>query len=66
MSESVRATVQKVLDGVPEDASLEDVIYELYVLSRIEQGLADIEAARTVSHEDVRKEHEEWRRSVGL
>jgi predicted transcriptional regulator len=31
-------------------------MYELYVKQKIEEGLADIEAGRTVSHEEVKAE----------
>ena len=31
-------------------------MYELYVKEKIEDGLADIEAGRTISHEQVKAE----------
>jgi predicted transcriptional regulator len=48
---------QKVLEAVqqlPADATLEDAMERLYFLAKIERGLADADAGRTVSHEDVR------------
>lgn len=41
------------LDGLPDDASLEDAIERLAFLADIERGLADADAGRTVSHESV-------------
>ena len=51
-----KATVRAVLDRLPDDCSLEDVLYHLYVVQRIEQGLADSEAGRVIPHEQVAEE----------
>ena len=48
---------QKVLEAVqqlPADATLEDAMERLYFLAKIERGLADADAGRTVPHDDVR------------
>jgi len=41
---------------LPEDASLEDIQYHIYVRQKIEQGLADVEAGRVISHAEVQHE----------
>jgi predicted transcriptional regulator len=48
-----KARVRELLDRLPDDCTIEDVQYHLYVLDKIDQGLADIEAGRTFSHEEV-------------
>ncbi len=45
--------VREVLNRLPDDCSLDDVLYHLYVVQKIERGLADIEAGRTVPHDEV-------------
>ena len=45
--------VQELLDRLPDACSLDDVLYHLYVVQRIDRGLADVEAGRTVPHEEV-------------
>lgn len=48
---------QKVLDAVeqlPADATVEDAMERLYFLAKIERGIADAEAGRVVSHDDVK------------
>lgn len=47
-------TVRELLDRLPDDCSLEDVLYHLYVLQAIKRGTADADAGRTISHEEVR------------
>ena len=48
-----KETVRALLDRLPDDCSLEDVLYHLYVIQAIEQGRADAAAGRTVSHQEV-------------
>jgi hypothetical protein len=48
-------TVRELLDRLPDDCSLEDILYHLYVVQSVNRGLADAEAGRTVSHEEVRE-----------
>lgn len=46
-------TVRGLLDRLPDDCTLKDVLYHLYVLQAIDRGLADAEAGRTIPHEQV-------------
>jgi predicted transcriptional regulator len=48
-------TVRQLLDRLPDDCSLEDILYHLYVVQAIEKGQADADAGRTMSHEEVRQ-----------
>ena len=48
-----KETVRALLDRLPDDCSLDDVLYHLYVIQTIEQGQADSRAGRTMSHEQV-------------
>jgi len=49
----VKRSVQALLDRLPDDCSLDDVQYHLYVLQSIERGQADANAGRTISHQEV-------------
>jgi predicted transcriptional regulator len=51
-----KQTVRELLDRLPDDCSLEDVQYHLYVIQAVERGRADIEAGRTIPHEEVVRE----------
>ncbi len=48
-----KETVRTLLDRLPDDCSIDDVLYHLYVIQTIEQGQADARAGRTISHEQV-------------
>jgi predicted transcriptional regulator len=48
-----KEAVRALLDRLPDDCSVEDVLYHLYVLQAIELGQADVAAGRTIPHEEV-------------
>lgn len=54
--ERAKDTARAVLDAMPDDCNLEDVIYHLYVRQKIEAGRADVEAGRLIPHEQVAEE----------
>ena len=49
-------TVRDLLDRLPDDCTLEDVLYHLYVVQSVERGLADVDARRTLPHAQVAEE----------
>ena len=49
-------TVRAVLDRLPDDCSLDDVLYHLYVVQAVARGRADVEAGRTLSQQQVTEE----------
>ena len=58
--ETAKEQVQQLLSALPEDATLEDIQYHLYVRQKIEQGLADVAAGRVVSHAEVQQRLAKW------
>ena len=53
---TAKETVRALLDRLPNDCSLDDVLYHLYVVQAVGRGLADGEAGRVIPHqiEDTR------------
>lgn len=47
--------VSRLLDRLPDDCSLEDIQYHLYVIQKIEHGLKDAEEGRVYTQEEVEK-----------
>lgn len=48
-----KATVRALLDRLPDDCTIEDVLYHLYVFQKVDRGRADLAAGRVVPHEHV-------------
>ena len=45
---------------LPEDATVEDFIEHLSFLAAVEEGLADLEAGRVISHEELVERVKQW------
>ncbi len=52
---TAKQEVTDLLNRLPEDCSLEDIQYHLYVLQKIERGLKDAEQGRVYTLEEVQK-----------
>jgi hypothetical protein len=58
--ETVKQEVSNLLTRLPDDCSLEDVQYHLYVLQKIERGLKDAAEGRVYTQEEVEKQMAKW------
>lgn len=48
-----KQAVRDLLDRLPDDCSLDDVLYHLYVVQAIQKGVADADAGRVIPHDEV-------------
>jgi predicted transcriptional regulator len=55
-----KAAVLKLLEQLPEEATLEDIQYHLYVLQKIKAGQEAVESGHVIPHEDVMRELAGW------
>ncbi|HSY47228.1 MAG TPA: hypothetical protein VLC46_00285 [Thermoanaerobaculia bacterium] len=58
--DTAKDEVRKLLDRLPEEASLEDIQYQVYVLDEISRGAAEIDRGDVVGHEDVKRRLAKW------
>ena len=52
----------EIIQSQPDDSSYDEILRELAFARMIELGLADLEAGRTVSSEEVRRRIESWQK----
>ena len=52
---NVRDEARRLAEQLPEDATWDDVLYEIYVRQSIEAGLKDAEAGRVLPSAEVRR-----------
>jgi len=55
-----KAAALKLLEQLPEDATLEDIQYHLYVLQKIRAGQDAADSGNVIPHEDVMRELAGW------
>jgi predicted transcriptional regulator len=53
----------ETIERLPESATLEDILAELYFRQKVERGLADAQQGRTVPHEQAKQRLSPWLRS---
>lgn len=53
--QTAKETARQVIERLPDQASWEDILYELYVKQKIEVGLAEVTEGKTVTHEDAKR-----------
>jgi predicted transcriptional regulator len=58
--ETAKKEVRRILDSLPDDATLEDIQYRIYVRQAIDAGLRDIDQERVVSQEEVERRMSRW------
>jgi predicted transcriptional regulator len=58
--ETAKEEVRRILDSLPDNATLEDIQYRIYVRQTIAAGLCDIEQGRVVSQEEVERRMSRW------
>ena len=54
MSLSAKEEAKRLIDHLPNQATINAIMYELYVKQKIEARLKAIEEGRTVSHDQVK------------
>ena len=50
---TAKEEVRKLLDQLPDDSSLGDIQYHIYVREKIQRGLEDFETGRTLTEEEA-------------
>ncbi len=55
--------MRRLLDELPDDCTIDDVQYELYVLDLVQRGLAEANEGKLIPHEQVMAElRDKWTR----
>jgi hypothetical protein len=52
---TIKEEAIQIIKSLPDNCSLDDIIYELYIKKKIEIGLEAIKVGRVIYHEDVKR-----------
>ncbi len=55
-----KQVAQEILGGLPDDCSVEDIQYHLYVRQMIEQGRQEIREGRFYTQEEIERDIAQW------
>jgi predicted transcriptional regulator len=54
-----------LIRSLPDDCTLDDIHYQLYVREKVDRGIAAIDEGRVVLHEEAARRIAEWAKSSG-
>ena len=57
---TAKEDVRGLLDKLPDDCSLEDVQYHLYVVEKIHRGIERAETEGVLSQDEVERKFNKW------
>ena len=57
---TTKQDVEQLLNKLPDDCSVEDIQYHLYVLDKVRRGLEDARVNGTLSQEEVETRLSKW------
>jgi predicted transcriptional regulator len=52
---SAKQAARELIEQLPESVSWNDLMYELYVKQKIEEGLQQLDEGRGISHEEAKR-----------
>ena len=55
----------KIIQGLPDDCSTDDILAELFFKMQVDAGLVDVADGRVVTHEELKARIAKWRSSAG-
>ena len=57
---SIKGEVIKLIQELPEDATMEDILYKLYVRAKIEEGLNELNEGQGIPHKEAMEKISKW------
>jgi predicted transcriptional regulator len=57
-----KETAKQVIDSLPNDATMDDIIHALYINVKFARGEEEIREGRGVTHEEAKRKLEKWLR----
>ena len=52
--------VREILEKMPDEASFEDIQYQIYVRRKIDRGLEDVKNGRTILQKEMESRMSQW------
>ncbi len=57
---TVKERVLEVRTKMPDDSTLDDIGYELYVIESVQKGLDELDRGEYLTHEQAREKLQKW------
>jgi len=57
---TVKDEIRRMIEGLPDDATWEDVQYSIYVRERIERGRGEVADGKILEEDEVERRMKPW------
>lgn len=58
---SAKEMVREVIDRLPENSTLDDIMYALYIQAKFEHGIQEVDQGKGIPHAQVKKRlYKKW------
>ncbi|OGU36207.1 MAG: hypothetical protein A2068_08280 [Ignavibacteria bacterium GWB2_35_6b] len=58
--ETTKNEVIKLIEDLPENVNIDDIIEELYFKIQVDSGLKELDEGKRISHDEVEKRTAQW------
>lgn len=58
----IKEEAHHLIDAMPEGSTWDNLMYEINFMAQVHEGLADAEAGRVITTEELLKRMESWRK----
>jgi hypothetical protein len=65
MALSNKEAALRIIEQMPEDASLEEIMYGLFFRERVDRGLREASGGKTIPVDEVKRSLAAWLQSAG-
>jgi len=63
--QSLKQETIELIKRLPDNCSLEDIMYELYFKQKVKRGLKELKEGKFIPHEEAKKRMGKWLKSPG-
>jgi predicted transcriptional regulator len=60
MQATVKQAVIEMIEHLPDNASVEDIMAELYFRQKVDEGLRQLDAGEGIEHEEAKQRLGKW------
>lgn len=57
---TAKEEVREILDQIPDNVTLEDIQYHIYVRQKVQKSLKEASEGKVISQEEVKKRMSKW------
>ncbi len=60
MPATVKQNVIEMIERLPDNASVEDIMAELFFRQKVDEGLQELDAGQGIDHEEAKQQLGKW------